>query len=88
VPTMGETIAGFEVAPWTAVGVPSGTPAAIIERLNRAINSGLADPGIKARLAEVGGAPLIYTPDELRALIARDTEKWAKLIERAGIKPE
>jgi tripartite-type tricarboxylate transporter receptor subunit TctC len=59
VPTMAETIGGFEVAPWTAVGVPSGTPAAIIERLNRAINSGLADPGIKARLAEVGGAPLI-----------------------------
>jgi tripartite-type tricarboxylate transporter receptor subunit TctC len=88
VPTMGETIAGFEVTPWTAVGVPSATPAAIIERLNQAINAGLADPGIKARMAEVGGTPLVYTPAELRALIARDTEKWAKVIERAGIKPE
>jgi tripartite-type tricarboxylate transporter receptor subunit TctC len=88
VPTIGETVAGFEVTAWTAIGVPSGTPAAIIERLNRAINAGLADPGIKARMADVGGAPLIFTPDELRALIARDTEKWAKVIERAGIKPE
>jgi tripartite-type tricarboxylate transporter receptor subunit TctC len=88
VPTMGETIAGFEVTPWTALGVPSGTPNEIVERLNREINSGLADPGIRARMAEGGGAPLVYSPAELRALIARDAAKWARVVEQAGIKPE
>jgi tripartite-type tricarboxylate transporter receptor subunit TctC len=88
VPTMGETIAGFEVTPWTALGVPSGTPNAIVERLNREINAGLADPGIRARMAEVGGVPLVYSPAELRALISRDAAKWAKVVEQAGIKPE
>jgi tripartite-type tricarboxylate transporter receptor subunit TctC len=88
VPTMGETIAGFEVTPWTALSVPSGTANEIVERLNREINSGLADPGIRARMAEVGGVPLIYSPGELSALIARDAAKWAKVVEQAGIKPE
>ena len=88
VPTMGETIAGFEVTPWTALGVPSGTPNEIVERLNREINAGLADPGIRARMAEVGGVPLVYSPAELRALIVRDAAKWARVVELAGIKPE
>jgi tripartite-type tricarboxylate transporter receptor subunit TctC len=88
VPTIGETISGFEVTPWTAVGVPRGTSAGIIERLNREINAGLADPKLKARLAEVGGVPLLYTPAELRALIAHDAEKWARVVKRAGIEPE
>jgi tripartite-type tricarboxylate transporter receptor subunit TctC len=88
VSTVGETLAGFEVTPWTGVGAPRGTPAAIIERLNREINAGLADPGIKARLAEVGGTPIVYTPDAMGAMIARDAAKWAALIKRAGIKPQ
>jgi tripartite-type tricarboxylate transporter receptor subunit TctC len=88
VPTVGETLPGFEVTPWTAVGVPRGTPAAIIERLNREINAGLANPDIQARLAEVGGTPLPYSPDQLSTMITRDAEKWRQVIERAGIKPE
>ncbi len=88
VPTVADTIAGFEVKPWTGVGVPRGTPAAIIERLNREINAGLADPGLKARLAEVGGTPIVYTSEEMRAIIVRDTAKWARVIREAGIKPE
>jgi tripartite-type tricarboxylate transporter receptor subunit TctC len=88
VPTMAETLKGFDVTPWTAVGVPSGTPSEIIERLNGEINAGLADPAIKARIAEVGGTPLLYSPSELRAMIARDTEKWAKVVAQAGIQPE
>ena len=88
VPTMGETVAGFAVTPWTGVGVPAGTPADIVERLNREINAGLNDPAIKARMGEVGGVPLIYTPAELRALIASDTAKWAKVVAQAGIQPE
>jgi tripartite-type tricarboxylate transporter receptor subunit TctC len=88
VPTVGETLPGFEVTPWTALGVPSGTPGAIIERLNREINAGLNDPGVRARMADVGGVPLIYSPAELRTLIANDTAKWAKVVQRAGIAPE
>jgi len=87
-PTLGETISGFEVTPWTALGVPSGTPNAIVERLNREINAGLADPGIRARLAEVGGVPLVYSVAEMRALIARDAAKWARVVQQAGITPE
>lgn len=88
VPTVGETLPGFEVNAWTGVGVPRGTPGPIIERLNREINAGLADPVIKARLAEVGGTPLFYTPSELGALVARETNRWADLIKRAGIRPQ
>jgi tripartite-type tricarboxylate transporter receptor subunit TctC len=88
VPTMAETIPGYEVRPWTAVGVPRGTPNEIVKLLNREVNAGLADPGVKNRLAEVGGTPLIYTIDEIRALAASDTEKWAKIVKIAGIEPE
>lgn len=88
VPTVGETLPGFAVNAWTGVGVPRGTPAPIIERLNREINAGLADPVIKARLTEVGGTPLFYTPSELGALVARETSRWADLVKRAGIQPQ
>jgi tripartite-type tricarboxylate transporter receptor subunit TctC len=88
VPTVGETLPGFEVKAWTGVGVPHGTPAAIIERLNREINAGLADPAIKAKLAEVGGTPLFYSPRELQAQVASETRRWADLIKRAGIAPQ
>jgi tripartite-type tricarboxylate transporter receptor subunit TctC len=87
-PTAAETIAGFDVTPWTGVGVPTGTPHAVIERLNREINAGLADPGIKAQLAQIGGVPIVYTPDEMRTMIASDTAKWASVIKQAGIEPQ
>ncbi len=87
-PTVGETIPGFAVDAWSGVGAPSGTPSEVIERLNREISAGLADPGIKARLAEVGGSPLPLSPSELRSLIARDTAKWADVVKKAGIEPE
>jgi tripartite-type tricarboxylate transporter receptor subunit TctC len=87
-PTAAETLPEFDVTPWTGVGVPRGTPNAIIERLNREINAGLADPGIKAQLAQIGGVPIVYTADEMRAMIARDTAKWAKVIKQAGIEPQ
>jgi tripartite-type tricarboxylate transporter receptor subunit TctC len=87
-PTVGETLAGFEVEPWTGVGVPRGTPGEVIARLNREINAGLADPAIKARLAAVGAAPIVLTPEQMREAIARDTAKWARVIKQAGIEPE
>jgi tripartite-type tricarboxylate transporter receptor subunit TctC len=88
VPTVAETVPGFEVTTWTGVGVPRGTSADVIERLNREINAGLKDPGIMGHLAEVGSVPMVKTPDEMRALIARETAKWERVIKVAGIEPE
>jgi len=88
VPTMGEAVPGFELSGWTGIGVPRGTPAEIVERLNREINAGIADPGIRSRFADVGAVPVRFTPAEASARIASDIEKWAKVIHAAGIKPE
>ncbi len=88
VPTVGETIPGFEVTTWSGIGVPRGTPAEIIERLNRENNGGLADPAIKARLAEVGATPIVMTPAAFGAMMAADTEKWARIVKLSGVKPE
>lgn len=67
---------------------PKGTPAEIVERLNREINAGLADSTIKTRLADMGGTPLSGSPADYGKLIANETEKWGKVIQAAGIKPE
>jgi tripartite-type tricarboxylate transporter receptor subunit TctC len=87
-PTMAETIPGYDVTPWTALAAPTGTPDDIIKLLNREVNAGLADPGVKAKFAEIGATPLIYTPDEIRAVVAQNVEKWAKVVKAAGIEPE
>jgi tripartite-type tricarboxylate transporter receptor subunit TctC len=81
-------IPSFDISGWTGVGAPRGTPAGIIERLNREINAGLSDAGIRARFADVGAVPVLFTPAQAGARIASDIEKWAKVVERAGIKPE
>ncbi len=88
VPTVGETVPGYDVSGWTGVGVPTGTPPEIIATLNREINAGLTDPRIKARLAELGGRPIVLSAHELGKLWSADTEKWAKLVKLAGVKPE
>ena len=88
VPTVGETLAGFDVTTWSGIGVPRGTPTEIIERLNREINAGLQDATLLKRVADVGGAPIRATPTEMAALIAKDTEKWAKVVKAAGLTPE
>ncbi len=88
VPTIGETIPGLEINAGIGIGVPAATPAEIVTRLNRDINASLADPALKSRYADVGAVPLIYTPAEARAKIAGDIEKWRKVIENAGLKPE
>src|SRR5436309_3688898 len=87
-PTIGETIVGYEANSWAGVGVPRGTPTEIIERLNREINAGLADPAVKARLAQVSATPLFFTAAEFGAYIASEIDKWGDVIKRAGIKPE
>jgi tripartite-type tricarboxylate transporter receptor subunit TctC len=88
VPTVGEFVPGYEASGWFGIGAPKATPAAIVATLNREINAGLADPKIKARLAELGGMVLAGSPADLGKLIADDTEKWGKVIRAANIKPE
>jgi tripartite-type tricarboxylate transporter receptor subunit TctC len=87
IPTVGDFLPGFEASLWIGVGAPKNTPAEIINTLNREINIGLADPRIKARLSDMGGAVLPGSPAEFGKLIADETEKWGKVIRAAGIKP-
>jgi tripartite-type tricarboxylate transporter receptor subunit TctC len=87
-PTVGEFLPGYEASQWYGIGAPKGTPAEIVERLNRDINAGLADPRLKARLADLGGVPMPMNPAEFGTLVAAETEKWGKVIRTANIKPE
>ena len=88
IPTVGEFVPGFEATGWYGVGAPKNTPAEIVDRLNKAINAGLVDPKIKARLADLGGNVLALSPADFGKLIAEETEKWAKVIRAANIKPD
>jgi tripartite-type tricarboxylate transporter receptor subunit TctC len=88
VPTIAETLPGYEARTWAGVGAPKGTPPEIVARLNRDINTGLANPTIRARLAEIGTIPMIFTATEFGAYVATESEKWAKVIKFADIKPE
>jgi tripartite-type tricarboxylate transporter receptor subunit TctC len=88
VPTVSDFLPGFEASFWGGVGAPRNTPAEVINKLNREINAGLADPKLQARLAELGGVPLGGSSADFAKLIAEETEKWAKVVKFAGIKPE
>jgi tripartite-type tricarboxylate transporter receptor subunit TctC len=88
IPALSDFLPGFEASFWGGVGAPSNTPAEIVHKLNKEINVGLADPKIKARLADLGGTVLGGSPAEFGKLIADETEKWAKVIKFAGIKAE
>jgi tripartite-type tricarboxylate transporter receptor subunit TctC len=88
IPTVGEFVPGYEANVTDGVGVPKSTPPEIIDRLNKEINAGLADPSITARLASLGVKALPGSPADFGKLIALETEKWAKVIKFAGIKPE
>lgn len=88
VPTIAETVPGYEARTWAGVGVPRATPAAIVDRLNSEINAGLAQPDIQKRLADVGTVPMIITPAEFKAYIASEAAKWDKVVKIAGIKPQ
>ena len=88
VPTISEFVPGYEANFWYGLGAPKNMPADIVDKLNKEINAALADPKIKARLADLGGTPLIGSPADFGKLIAEETEKWAKVVKLAGIKAE
>jgi tripartite-type tricarboxylate transporter receptor subunit TctC len=88
VPSIAETVAGYEARTWAGVGMPKGTPAEIITRLDREIQAGLANPTVKARLADAGTIPMILTAAEFGAYVAAESEKWSKVVRFAGIKAE
>ena len=88
VPTVGEFVPGYEVSTWYGVCARVGTPAEVIDKINSGINAGLADPAMRARLADLGGITIAGSPDDFGKLIANETEKWGKVIRAANIKPE
>jgi len=88
VPTIAEFVPGYEASGWLGVGAPRSTPGEIIDKLNAEINAALADPNLQARLADLGGTVVKGSPADFGKLIAEETEKWAKVIRAANIKPE
>ena len=88
IPPVGDFLPGYEASNWFGIGAPKATPAEIVAKLNTEINAALADPKIKARLADLGGTPLLGSPADFGKLIADDTEKWGKVIRAVNIKPE
>jgi tripartite-type tricarboxylate transporter receptor subunit TctC len=88
IPTVAEFMPGYEASAWNGLAAPRNTPAAIIEKLNQEINAGLADPKIKAQLANLGGSMIGGSAADFGKFIADEIEKWRKVVKSAGIKPE
>jgi len=83
-PTVADTVPGYEVTAWFGIGVPRGTPAAIVEKLSREVNAALDDPKIKARFADLGAVPFVATPGQMVSHVAAETEKWGKAVQFSG----
>jgi tripartite-type tricarboxylate transporter receptor subunit TctC len=88
VPVIADTVRGYDTSGWFGVGAPAGTPAEIVDKLNKEINAGLADPKMKARFAELGASTMITTPAEFVTYIAAETDKWAKAVKFSGAKAD
>jgi tripartite-type tricarboxylate transporter receptor subunit TctC len=87
-PTLKEYLPGYEASSWNGLTAPKNTPSEIIEKLNREINTAMADPKIKSRIVDLGGPPIIGSPADFGKIIAEDTAKWAKVIQFSGAKAE
>ena len=87
-PSVSEFVPGYETSSWFGIGAPAGTPAEIIDKLNRETNAGLADPTMRVRLADMGCMELSGSAADFGRLIADETRKWGKVIRDAGIKPQ
>ena len=88
IPTVDDFVSGYEASAWVGFGAPKNTPTEIVDKLNKEVNAALADPKMKARLADLGGAVLPGSPADFAKLIAEEIEKWGKVIRAANIKPE
>ena len=88
IPALSETLPGYEASTWFGIGVPKITPTEVIDKLNREINAALADPNMKKRLTDLGAAVSAGSPEDFTKFIADETEKWAKVVKFAGMKPE
>jgi tripartite-type tricarboxylate transporter receptor subunit TctC len=88
VPPVAETVPGYEASAWFGMAVPKGTPRPIIDKLNRLINEALADPGMQAKLADLGGVLIPGTPEDFGKVIADETSKWAKVVQATGASAE
>ena len=86
--TVADFVPGYEASQWYGIGVPRNTPVEIVDKLNKEINAAIADAGMKARFAAIGGEPLGGSPAEFGKLISEETEKWGRVVRAAGIKPE
>ena len=84
VPTVADTVAGYEATAWFGIGMPKGAPREAVDKINAEVNRALADPKMRARLAELGGVPIGGTPEEFGKVIAAETEKWAKVVAASG----
>ena len=84
VPTVAETVTGYEASAWFGISAPKGTPRDIVEKLNAAVNQLLAEPKIQKRLSELGGAPIPGTPEDFGKLISNDTQKWERVVKSSG----
>jgi tripartite-type tricarboxylate transporter receptor subunit TctC len=88
VPTVGEFVPGYEASSWYGIGVPKGTPAEVVDMLNRAVNAALADPRLKARFADLGATVLAGSPADFGKLVADETEKWRKVVKFSGARAD
>ena len=88
VPTVAETVPGYEASAWFGMAVPMGTPRPIIDKLNKTVNEALADPGVQAKLAELGGTLIPGTPEDFGKIIAQETDKWSKVVKATGATAE
>ena len=88
IPTVGESVAGYEMSAWYGIVAPKGTPAAVIDKLNKEINAALLDPKMKVRFADEGGIAIGVSPADFAKLIVEETEKWGKVVKAANLKPE
>jgi len=88
VPTVGETVKGYEATAWFGIGMPKGTPKDVIAKVNAEVNRMLSDEKMLARLAELGGTPLKGTPEDFGKVIKAETEKWAPVVKASGAKVE
>jgi tripartite-type tricarboxylate transporter receptor subunit TctC len=88
IPAIGEIVPGYEASVWYGIAAPKGTPPDAIEVLNKAVTAALADPKMKARIAELGGTPMPMLPAQFGKLVADETEKWGAVVKAAGISVE